>query len=237
MQGTTTPHNEGLQGAIADTVLMPGDPLRAQWIAEEYLDDPVCFNQIRGMLGYTGTYKGKRISVMGSGMGMPSIGIYSYELYNVYQVGSIIRVGTVGGLEESLQLGDVLIGMGACTDSAYASQYHMPGTFAPIASWELLEKAVKEAQARQCAYKVGNLLSSDVFYCDDFNDLEVWKKMGVLGVEMEAAALYMNAARAGKQALAVCTVSNKIGQDGFLLPEDQKKAYRNMVEIALEISR
>lgn len=236
MAAITTPHNEANAGDIAQTVLMPGDPLRAQWIAEEYLEDPVCFNRIRGMLGYTGTYQGVRVSVMGSGMGMPSIGIYSYELYHVYGVRSIIRIGTIGGMEASLRLGDVIIGMGACTDSAYEEQYHLPGRFAPVASWRLLKQAVEEADSRGCRYQVGNILSSDIFYCDDDQDLERWKKMNVLGVEMEAAALYMNAARAGKDALAVCTVSNRIGEDAFLTPEDQKNAYRSMVEIALGVA-
>ena len=161
---TTTPHNSALPGDIAGTVLMPGDPLRAKFIAEEYLDEARCFNTIRGMLGFTGFYKGKRVSVMGSGMGMPSIGIYSYELYHVYQVEAIIRIGTVGGLQPSLLLGDLLIGMGACTDSNYADQYHLPGTYAPIAGWHLLRRAAEEAERRGCRYQVGNLLSSDVFY-------------------------------------------------------------------------
>ena len=233
---TTTPHNSALPGDIAGTVLMPGDPLRAKFIAEEYLDEARCYNTIRGMLGFTGFYKGKRVSVMGSGMGMPSIGIYSYELYHVYQVEAIIRIGTVGGLQPSLLLGDLLIGMGACTDSNYADQYHLPGTYAPIAGWHLLRRAAEEAERRGCRYQVGNLLSSDVFYCDDMEDLSKWKKMGVLGVEMEAAALYMNAARAGKEALAICTVSNQIGCEGFLPVEKQMETYRTMMEIALEIA-
>ena len=231
---TTTPHNSAALGEIAGTVLMPGDPLRAKFIAEEYLEHAQCFNTIRGMLGFTGDYKGKRVSVMGSGMGMPSIGIYSYELYSVYDVKSIIRIGTAGGLQPTLRLGDLLIGMGACTDSNYGAQYHLPGSYAPVASFSLLRKAVEEAERRGFSYQVGNLLSSDVFYCDDMEDLAKWKKMGVLGVEMEAAALYMNAARAGKKALAICTVSNLIGEEGFLPVEKQLETYRTMIEVALE---
>ncbi len=233
---TTTPHNSARPGDITGTVLMPGDPLRAKFIAEEYLEDPLCFNTVRGMLGFTGRYKGKRVSVMGSGMGMPSIGIYSYELFHIYDVKAVIRIGTVGGLQPSLRLGDLLIGMGACTDSNYAAQYHLPGTYAPIAGWELLRRAAETAERRGCRYRVGNLLSSDIFYCDDMEDLSKWKKMGVLGVEMEAAALYMNAARAGKEALALCTVSNRIGEEGFLPVEKQMETYRTMMEIALEIA-
>ena len=195
-----TPHNNAKKGDIAKTVLMPGDPLRARFIAENYLEAPVCYNEVRGMLGFTGTYKGVPVSVQGSGMGMPSIGIYSWELFNEYDVENIIRVGTAGSIADNVSLRDVVIGMSASTNSAYASQYRLPGTYAPTASWKLLSAAVKSAEEQGSRFHVGNILSSDTFY-DDANSLADWQKMGVLAIEMEAAALYMNAARAGKNAL------------------------------------
>ena len=226
-----TPHNNAKKGDIAKTVLMPGDPLRAKFIAENYLDSPVCYNEVRGMLGYTGTYKGVPVSVQGSGMGMPSIGIYSWELFNEYDVESIIRVGTAGGVSDSVQLRDVVIGMSASTNSAYASQYRLPGTYAPTASWELLSAAVNAAKGG--SFHVGNILSSDTFY-DDADSLADWKKMGVLAIEMEAAALYMNAARAGKNALCVLTVSDCPLKGLSTTAEERQTTFRDMMEIALE---
>ncbi|MBU3812873.1 MAG: purine-nucleoside phosphorylase, partial [Candidatus Niameybacter stercoravium] len=204
---TPTPHNGAKLGDIAKTVLMPGDPLRAKFLADTYLEDVVEYNSVRGMYGYTGTYKGKRVSVQGHGMGMPSIGIYTYELYNFYGVENIIRIGSAGAIDESLHIGDIVIGMGACTNSNYEDQYLLPGRYAPIASFDLVQKAVSEAERLGYTYKVGNLYSSDTFY-DDSLRLKSWQKMGVLAVEMEAAALYMNAARAGKKALTICTISD-----------------------------
>lgn len=229
-----TPHNAAEPGAIAKTVLMPGDPLRAKFVAETYLEHPVCFNTVRNMLGYTGTYHGKQVSVMGSGMGMPSIGIYSYELFHFYEVERIIRIGTAGGLADSVQLRDVVIGIGACTDSNYAAQYGLPGTFAPIASFRLAEKAVQAAQRLHIPVKAGNVLSSDLFYGDDETSLESWKKMGVLAVEMESAALYMNAARAGKEALGVFTVSDCPLRGESLSAQERQTSFTQMMEIALE---
>lgn len=231
-----TPHNEAKQGEIAKTVLMPGDPLRAKFIADTYLEDVVCFNQVRNMLGFTGTYKGKKVSVMGGGMGMPSIGIYSYELYNFYGVDNIIRVGSAGGLSDSVKLRDVVIGMGASTNSNYAAQYKLPGTFAPIADFDLLRKAVQAADQLNIKTVVGNVLSSDTFYNDDKEANDQWRKMGVLAVEMEAAALYMNAARAGKKALCILTISDHIYTGEELSAEDRQKTFRDMMEIALEIA-
>lgn len=202
MESTPTPHNGAKFGDIAKTVLMPGDPLRAKYIADNYLENVQCFNTVRNMLGYTGTYKDHKVSVMGGGMGMPSIGIYSYELYEFYGVESIIRVGSAGGIDPSVQVRDVVAGMGACTDSNYAAQYNMPGTIAPICSYELLEQAVNAGREQGVNVKVGNILSSDHFYLDDPTSTAAWQKMGVLAVEMEAAALYMNAARAGKRPCA-----------------------------------
>lgn len=228
-----TPHNNAKKGDIAKTVLMPGDPLRAKFIAENYLDDPVCYNEVRGMLGYTGTYKGVRISVQGSGMGMPSIGIYSWELFSEYGVKNIIRVGTAGAIADNVDLRDVVIGMSASTNSAYASQYRLPGTYVPTASWELLSAAVKSAEEKGTPFHVGNIFSSDTFY-DDADSLAEWKKMNVLAIEMEAAALYMNAARLGKNALCILTVSDCPLRGLSTTAEERQTTFRDMMEIALE---
>ncbi len=232
----STPHNKAELGEIAKTVLMPGDPLRAKYIAETYLENPVCFNTVRNMFGYTGTYKGKKISVMGGGMGMPSIGIYSYELYNMYDVDNIIRIGSAGGLQEDVNVKDVVIGMGTCTDSNYAYQYELPGTFAPIADYGLLEKAVNVARAQGANVKVGNIVSSDVFY-NKFTDVnKKWAEMGCLAVEMEAAALYMNAAKAHKKALCILTISDHLFKEGELSAEERQNGFHQMMEIALELA-
>ena len=229
----STPHNSAAPGDIARTVLMPGDPLRAQFIAENYLTDVTCYNKVRGMLGFTGKYKGAPVSVQGSGMGMPSIGIYSWELFNSYGVENIIRVGTAGAVADTVELRDVVIGISASTNSAYASQYRLPGTYAPTASWSLLSAAVKAAQAHGSRFHAGNILSSDTFY-DDADSLADWKKMGVLAIEMEAAALYMNAARAGKNALCILTVSDCPLRGLSTTPEERQTTFRDMMEIALE---
>ena len=231
-----TPHIAAKKGEFADTVLMPGDPKRAKFIAENFLENAVLVNDVRGVNGYTGYYKGKRVSVMASGMGQPSIGIYSYELYNFYDVKSIIRVGTCGGFDKDLHARDVIVALGACTNGNFASQYRLPGTFAPLADFSLAKKAAEECEKRGINYKVGNILSSDVFY-DDANSGMDWAKMGVLGVEMESAALYCTAARAGKKALCICTVS-----DSFVYPEEntssdvREKSFTDMIEIALSIA-
>lgn len=231
-----TPHIAAKKGEFADTVLMPGDPKRAKFIAENFLENAVLINDVRGVNGYTGYYKGKRVSVMASGMGQPSIGIYSYELYNFYDVKSIIRVGTCGGFDKDLHARDVIVALGACTNGNFASQYRLPGTFAPLADFVLAKKAAEECEKRGINYKVGNILSSDVFY-DDANSGMDWAKMGVLGVEMESAALYCTAARAGKKALCICTVS-----DSFVYPEEntssdeREKSFTDMIEIALSIA-
>lgn len=228
-----TPHITAKAGEFAKTVLMPGDPLRAKFIAENFLDNPVEVNNIRNMLGYTGTYKGKHVSVMGSGMGMPSMGIYSYELFNFYDVESIIRVGTAGGIRKDLNLGDVIVGMGACTDTNYASNYKLPGTFAPTADYKLLQKLQKSADKLNTPLTVGNVLSSDVFYLDEFTDFEKWLKMGVLAVEMEAAALYMVAARAGKSAACICSISDTIFTKQIMPADERRTSFTRMMEIAL----
>lgn len=231
-----TPHNAAKEGDIAKTVLMPGDPLRAKFIAETYLEDVVCFNTVRNMFGYTGTYKGKRISVMGGGMGIPSIGIYSYELYSFYGVESIIRIGSAGGFQDDVKLRDIVIGMGACTDSNYVSQYGLPGHFAPIASYELLSKAVESANEKNIPIKVGNVLSSDAFYNANKNANDLWKEMGVLCVEMEAAGLYMNAAKLGKKALAILTISDHLYTGESLDAESRQTTFNDMMLIALDMA-
>ncbi len=231
-----TPHNGAEKGDIAKTVLMPGDPLRAKFIAETYLTNVKCFNTVRNMFGYTGEYNGKKVSVMGGGMGMPSIGIYSYELFNFYDVDNIIRIGSAGAYSDDINVRDLVIGMGACTNSNYASQYKLPGTFAPIADYGLLRKAVDAAEKKGINVRVGNVLSSDTFYCDDATANDQWKKMGVMCVEMEAAALYMNAARCGKKALCMLTISDHIYKDEALSAEERQTSFHEMMEVALELA-
>ncbi len=235
MANTPTPHNEAKLGDFAKTVLMPGDPLRAKFIAENFLEDAKLVNNVRGIHGYTGTYNGKPVSVMASGMGMPSMAIYSYELFNFYDVDNIIRIGTAGVVDPSLKVREVVFGQGACTNSAYQRQYNLPGTFAPICSFELLEKAVNVAREMGIDPKVGNLYSSDIFY-DDAGSLKEWQKMGVLATEMEAAALYMNAARAGKKALAICTISDNPFTGEATTAEERQNTFTTMMKIALEIA-
>ncbi len=229
-----TPHINATPEDIAKTVLMPGDPLRAKFIAENFLENAVLFNNVRGIHGYTGTYKGHSVSVMASGMGIPSIGIYSYELYNFFGVENIMRIGSAGSMNKDVHVRDIVIGMGACTNSNFASQYNMPGTFAPIASYGMMKTAIECAEKVGVNYHVGNLLSSDTFYGDDPTATEKWMKMGVLAVEMEAAGLYMNAARAGKNALAICTISDHILTGEATSAEERQNSFTQMMEIALE---
>ena len=236
MAQTPTPHNQAKAGEIAKTVLMPGDPLRAKYIAETYLKDAECFNTVRNMLGYTGTYHGKKVSVMGGGMGMPSVGIYTYELFHFYQVENIIRIGSAGGIADGVHVRDVVLGMGACTDSNYAAQYRLPGTFAPVADYGLLSAAAEAAADLGIRAAVGDVLSSDVFYGDDPDALKQWRKMGVLAVEMEAAALYMNAARCGKKALCILTVSDCPLTGESLPAKERETGFNDMIRIALAIA-
>ncbi len=235
MANIPTPHIGAREGEIAEKVIMAGDPLRAKFMAETFLENPVQYNSVRGMLGYTGTYKGKRISVQGHGMGIPSIGIYTYELYNFYGVKSIIRTGSAGAYHPDLQLGDVMIAIGACTDSNYAAQYNLPGTFSPTADFDMARAAVEKAEQMGIRYRVGNILSSDVFYGDDAERWKQWQKMGVMGVEMEAAALYMNASRSGNKALCICTVSDSLVTGEACSAEQRQTSFTNMMEIAFEI--
>ena len=231
---TPTPHIEAKFGEIAETVIMAGDPLRAKLMAERFLENPVQYNNVRGMLGFTGTYKGKRVSVQGHGMGIPSIGIYTYELYNFYGVKTIIRVGSAGAMHPDLHIGDLVIAMGACTNSNYASQYRLPGTFAPIADFDLTRRAVEAAEKFGFRYKVGNVYSSDIFY-DEYSSLADWQKMGVLAVEMEAPALYMNAARSSNRALCICTISDSLVTGEATIAEQRQTGFTNMMEVAFSL--
>ena len=232
----STPHNKAEKGDFAPTVLMPGDPLRAKFIAENFLEDYKLVNEVRGMLGYTGKYKGKEVSVMGSGMGMPSIGIYSYELFDQYGVENIIRVGSCGAYTDKVRVRDVILVQAACTNSNFAAQYGLNGTFAPIADFDLLLAAKKAADGMGIKTAVGNIFSSDVFY-EGGEGWKKWAEMGVLGVEMESAALYMNAAKLGKKALTILTVSDHFvikGED--TTSEEREKSFTDMMKIALEIA-
>ena len=227
-------HINAPEGAIADKILLPGDPLRAKFIAENFLENPVCYNEVRGMFGFTGTYKGQRLSVMGSGMGIPSIGIYSYELYHFYGVKTIIRVGSAGSINKDLHIGDLVLAQGACTDSNYADQYQLDGMFAPIGDFELLCKAAETCNNMGLNHKVGNVVSSDLFYRENPNT-KGWIKMGVLAVEMEIAALYMNAARSGNRALGILTVSDHILTGEATTAEQRQTTFTNMMEVALSL--
>jgi purine-nucleoside phosphorylase len=229
-----TPHLEAKKGEIAETVLMPGDPLRAEFIAKNFLEKSACYNQVRGMLGFTGEYKGVRVSVQGSGMGAPSMGIYSYELFQVYGVKHIIRVGTAGAFRDDLCVGDVVLAMGACCNSNYAAQYKLPGTFAPTADFSLLKTAADTALELGLPFNAGNVLTSDTFYNADKEAAAAWKRMGVLAVEMECAALYMNASFLNKKALSILTISDHIFKDMSATPEERQTSFTDMMKLALE---
>lgn len=232
----STPHNSAEKGAFAKTVLMPGDPLRAKYVAENFLENPTLVNNVRGVQGYTGTWKGKAVSVMASGMGMPSMGIYSYELFAFYDVENIIRIGTTGSISEKLHVMDIFLAQAACTDSNWQSQYHLPGTFAPIADFGLIMKTVEQAKAAGLSVNVGNVLSSDVFYYDDPDHAKPWQKMGIMALEMESAALYMNAARLGKKALTICTVTDHLLTGEELPAEMRQNNLNQMITLALNVA-
>jgi purine-nucleoside phosphorylase len=231
---TPTPHIGAKLGEIAETVIMAGDPLRAKFMAEKFLENPVQFNNVRSMLGFTGTHNGKRVSVMGHGMGIASIGIYTYELFNFYDVKTIIRVGSAGSINMDLNVGDLCIAMGACTNSSYAMQYELPGTFAPIADFDLLRGAANAADKFGYRYKVGNVMSSDTFYTENAHN-DKWINMGVLAIEMEAAALYMNAARAGKRALTILTISDHILKGEATTAEERQTTFTKMMDVAFSL--
>ena len=238
-----TPHINVLDEiGFGKTVLLPGDPLRAKMIAETFFENPVLVNNVRGVNGYTGYYKGVKVSVMGTGMGMPAIGIYSHELYNTFGVENIIRVGSAGSIQEHIKLYDIVIAQGACTDSNWASQFHLPGTFAPIGSWELITEAVKASEAHGARYHVGNINSSDVFYGDHvgvpegLDQVYGLKKMGVMALEMEAASLYMNAARYGKRGLCICTISDHVLTGEETTAEERQNSFTTMMKVALDVA-
>lgn len=234
MSKTPTPHIGAQYGEIAETVIMAGDPLRAKFMAEKFLDNPVQFNNVRGMLGFTGTHQGKRVSVMGHGMGIPSIGIYTYELFNFYDVKTIIRVGSAGSINKDLHVGDLVVAQGACTNSNYGDQYELPGTFAPIADFDLTRRAVEACEKFGYRYKVGNVMSSDTFYTENAHN-EKWINMGVLVIEMEAAALYMNAARASKRALTLLTVSDHLLTGEATTAEERQTTFTHMMDVAFTL--
>lgn len=231
-----TPHNQANPGEIAKTVLMPGDPLRAKFLANTYLENVKEFNTVRNMLGYTGTYRGKEVSIMGSGMGMPSMGIYCHELYSQYGVENIVRIGSCGSLKEDIKLRDIIIVQGACTDSNFAHQYQLPGTYSAISSFDLLEKAVNKAREKDAVFHVGNVISSDVFYHADKDSSAKWASMGCLGVEMESYALFATAAYFNKKAITLLTVSDSLVSDEITTAEEREKTFTTMMEIALEIA-
>ena len=239
----STPHINVLDEiGFGKTVLMPGDPLRSKLIAETFLEDRVLVNNVRGVNGYTGYYKGVKVSVMATGMGMPAMGIYSHELFNFFGVENIIRVGSAGSIQEHIKLYDLVIAQASCTDSNWAAQFHLPGTFAPIASWELLSEAVKAAEALGARYHVGNINSSDVFYGDHvdvpegLDSVYGLKKMGVMALEMEAAALYMNAARYGKRGLCICTISDHVLTHEETTAEERQNSFTTMMKVALDVA-
>ena len=233
MANYPTPHINAKPEDFGKTVLLPGDPLRAKFIAENFLQNAELINNVRGVQGYTGSFMGEKISVMASGMGMPSMGIYSYELFEFFDVDQILRVGSAGALRADIKVRDIVLGAGACTNSAYAAHFHLRGSFAPIAISSLLEKCVKEAREMGLCYHVGNLLSSDTFYDAGEGDTLAWGKMGVMAVEMEAAALYMNAARCGKKALAICTISDSLVTGEATTAEERQNSFTDMMELAL----
>ena len=229
-----TPHNVAKAGEIAKTVLMPGDPLRSQFIAQNFLTDPVLVNNVRGVQGYTGTWKGAPVTVMASGMGIPAIGIYSWELYQEYDVDNIIRIGSAGALQTDLHVMDIVLAQGASTDSNFAHQFALPGTFAPLADFKLLETALRCARGRGIEPRVGNVVSVDNFYDDGGDGPDPWRKMGVLAVEMECAGLFMNAARLGKRALGILTISDHLYLKECLSAEERQTSFTQMMEIALD---
>lgn len=228
-----TPHIDPKGVEIAETILLPGDPLRAKFIAETFFDNPRCFNEVRGMFGFTGSYRGKQVSVMGTGMGIPSISLYSYELIHVFDVKNLIRVGSCGTIQPGIELYDVVIAQGASTDSSYITQFGVPGTYAPLSSYRLLEKAKRIADEKGQRSHVGNVLSSDIFYNADPDTLAKWATMGILAVEMESAGLFANAAAARVDALGIFTVSDVIFEGKHTTPEERETAFTAMVEIAL----
>jgi purine-nucleoside phosphorylase len=230
----STPHNSAEKGEIAKSVLLPGDPLRAKFIAENYLSGTKCFNEVRGALGYTGKYKGVPVSVMGTGMGCASMGIYSYELIHHYGCTSLIRIGSCGAFTEKLKVGDLVMAIGASTDTNYAGQYNLGGgSFSATASFRLLSKAVSEAERQKAPFMVGNVYCTDVFYRPE-RIPGVWKNLGILAAEMESFALYCNAAAAGVDALTILTVSDQLVTGQSMTSEERERSFKDMMAVALE---
>ena len=231
----STPHINP-SAEIAETILLPGDPLRAKFISEKFLTDTKQFNAVRGALGFTGTFNGNKVSVMGTGMGIPSIGIYSHELINFYNVKNLIRIGSCGAIQENINLYDIVLAVGACTNSNFMSQFRLNGSFCPTADFDLLVRAKEAAERMGVRTHTGNILSSDTFYSDDPDINDRWQKMGVLAVEMEAAALYANAARYGAKALAILTVSDNMVTKKGTTAAERETAFTDMAEIALSLA-
>ncbi len=235
-----TPHINAKPSDFAKTVLMPGDPLRSKYVAENFLTNAILVNNVRGIQGYTGEFEGKKVSVMASGMGMPSMGIYSYELFNFFNVDNIIRIGSAGAMRKDISVRSIILALGACTNSAYATTFSLPGAFAPIADYDLLSLCKQKADDENFKTHIGNILSSDVFYADEEfkseneKSLSLWGKMGVLAVEMECAALYMNAARANKRALSVLTVSDSLITGESLSAKERQESFDEMIVLALK---
>ena len=228
--------NAANKGDIAESILLPGDPLRAKYIAENFLDGAVCYTDIRNMYGFTGTYRGVPVSVQGTGMGMPSMGIYSWELITEYGVQNLIRIGTAGSFHEDIKIKDVVLGIAASTDSNYQHAFNIPGNFAPNASWELLKKAMEVNKDLGLSVTAGNIVSCDVFYETEPDWWKKWAKMGVMAVEMEAAALYMNAAYSGVNALAMMTITDHFVTGEKATTEERTTANDDMVRLALGIA-
>jgi len=233
-----TPHIEAKAGEIAETILLPGDPLRAKYIAEHFLSEVKQFNSVRNMFGFTGTYEGKPVSVMGTGMGCPSMGIYSYELIHFYGVKNLIRIGTAGSISPDVHVRDIVFGMGACTTSNFPALMNLPGVFAPIASYELLRKGVEKAEQMGLKYAVGNILSSDMFYGpqEGAEATKKWSSMGVIAIEMEAAALYTNAAFGGARALTILTISDHLLTGEVTTAEERQNSFTDMMKVALSLA-
>ncbi len=222
------------EAQVAKAILMPGDPLRAQYVAEHYLENPVCFNTVRNMLGYTGTYKGKKISVMGHGMGVPSVGIYSYELYQFFGAETIIRIGSAGGIGDGVHVRDVVIALGASTNSHFADQYRFPGQLCATADYGLLKDAVAAAERLGVRADVGQVFTADQFYNDNPDAGAMYRKFGILALEMETAGLYWTAQRLGKRALSILTISDHIFTGEALNAQERQDSFHEMMEIALE---
>lgn len=228
-------HIDAKKGEIAETVLLPGDPLRAKWIAETYLENVKCYNKVRNMFGFTGTFKDRRISIQGTGMGVPSISIYAHELINEFNVKNLIRVGSAGSYQKTVKIRDIVIAMAASSTSGINQSRFEGADFAPTASFELFQQAIELAKKKNISVKAGNVLTSDVFYADEFESYQKWSRFGVLCVEMETSGLYTIAAKHGVNALALLTISDSLVTGEKTTPKERETTFKEMVEIALEL--